>query len=90
MNFNSRFFKQGFKKGNFKGFFNFKKEILNVNKSNSYYNLFIMNRIQKMNYLSILNSYKMTNSMFLLNNITLNSNGLTSQIAENETTGTRI
>ena len=87
MNFNSRFFKQGFKQGNFKGFFNFKKEILNVNKSNTHFNLFVMNRMQTMNYISIINSCKMTNAMIMLNNITLFSNSNNTQILENETTG---
>jgi hypothetical protein len=83
MNFNSRFFKQGFK--NFKGY-SFKKDLFNVNKSSSYFNIFILNKIQTMNYISIANSYKLTNALFLSNNINTCLNSLKSETAENEST----
>ena len=88
MNFNSRFFKEGFKKTNFKNF-DFKKDIFNI-KGSSYYNTLIMNKFQTMNYLSIINSCKMTNAMFLLNNINLTANNFTSEVSENDTTGNNI
>lgn len=84
MNFNSRFFNSGFKKskGTFKGFTNMKKEILNFNKTPNYYNLFVMNKINMINYLSLVNSYKFTNSSYFLN---INTNtGNTMAIESNE------
>jgi hypothetical protein len=54
------------------------------------FNLFIMNRIQTMSYLSIMNSCKMTNAMGLLHNINSCANNFTSEIIENETTGKYI
>jgi hypothetical protein len=67
MNFSSRFFNNGFKysKNSFKSFF--KKETGNFTKNN--FNLFTMNKIQVMNYISIVNSCKLTNATYFMENI---------------------
>jgi hypothetical protein len=83
MNFNSRFFKQGFK--NFKAY-NINKNIINVNKSSTYFNILILNKIHTMNYIAIANSYKLTNALFLSNNLNTGLNSIKSELTETEST----
>lgn len=82
MNFNSRFFRQGFNFGKspfqkftFKGYFNVKKDINNLNQNKGKQATFILNKLQKMDYLTFQTSMTVKNSLtFLANDDNSNTN----------------
>jgi hypothetical protein len=83
MNFKSRFFNNTFKqrfKDNFKGFFNIKKDISTLGNKANYFNVFLLNKVHKNNYLMIQNSAFIINAISFLS---INNNNISVATSEN-------